>query len=869
MNNYHCLCIFIASKLSVKSNTISWWIIAILVLVIIALIALVAIILSANHKKVNGDSMSVTDQYASKLCEIYSRALTKYMDLNYNKYPAIGPFVPFLPLISIIVEAGNRKKDTDWLLNATVSEVLQDKEIMKIPIEDILKPITADQQLRLVFIEGEPGIGKSTLAKELVLRWVKQSDLLLNKHKIVVFIQLRFNNFHNATKVDDLFIDAKNIDMRKVKLEVKNAEGAGVLWILDGFDELPYHLRKQSVFIELIKGDVLPKSTVIVTGRPVASEPLLTFLENDSKHISLRGFDTNKTHEYAKRYFNGSEIVLEFYSYYSGNPMIENMLYNPMNCYIVCTILNDFIANSNKQYPRTMTELYNHYVRVLLKRHLIDAKLIDTYYKMPQYLIKESDFKNSELENVWTNFSLLSKIAYNGVMKQEYIFGNDLHNVTKLSMLNTIVSFFVFDPHESSSFIHTTLQEYFSAVYLVNNDLDLESTFNKLNVNPNLKVVLNFYVGMSRIINREVGHTTLTILKKDVSQTKESLVMSSMLLRCLYEHDSLLYNMSLPLMDYTYYYLHPNTFDSYIIGYLVATHNITFAIEFTDPTQYKALNKGLSQFHSTVKGKLKIEVNVFWHRDNQTTRILKEIINISSHIPIVFFNFEFDSSHSIHNVKNLLYHIISKFESLQTIIIENISFNSTILQYHLQKLNQLNELRFMINCSYENDLKLLKQITAPGRPLRKLIVQCDGAHTSINTNVLNLIKNQSSLKELKIVLYTYFDLGSTVWHKSNNSLKVYCLLNYMDYCIEQVEAIKSVHLTSFTIVINLSMNSIMKFASITIYSEPMNFKLASFLNAFRILMPGNKLPTTASAVKRCYKIQLNSFMYAYYMKLYI
>ena len=767
-----------------KSNTISRWIIAILVLVILALIALVAIILSANHKKVNGDSMSVTDQYASKLCEIYSRALTKYMDLNYNKYPAIGPFVPFLPLISIIVEAENREKDTDWLLSATVREVLQDKEIMKIPIEDILKPITADQQLRLVFIEGEPGIGKSTLAKELVLRWVKQSDLLLNKHKIVVFIQLRFNNFHNATKVDDLFIDAKNIDMRKVKLEVKNAEGAGVLWILDGFDELPYHLRKQSVFIELIKGDVLPKSTVIVTGRPVASEPLLTFLENDSKHISLRGFDTNKTREYAKRYFNDSEIVLEFYSYYSGNPMIENMLYNPMNCYIVCTILNGFIANSNKQYPRTMTELYNNYVRVLLKRHLIDAKLIDTYYKMPQYLIKESDFKNSGLENVWTNFSLLSEIAYNGVMKQEYIFGNDLHNVTKLSMLNTIVSFFVFDPHESSSFIHTTLQEYFSAVYLVNNDLDLESTFNKLNVNPNLKVVLNFYVGMSRIINREVGHTTLTILKKDVSQTKESLVMSSMLLRCLYEHDSLLYNMSLPLMDYTYYYLHPNTFDSYIIGYLVATHNITFAIEFTDPTQYKALNKGLSQFHSTVKGKLKIEVNVYWHRDNQTTCILKEIINISSHIPIVFFNFEFDSSHSIHNVKNLLYHIISKFESLQTIIIEDISFNSTILQYHLQKLNQLNELRFMINCSYENDLKLLKQITAPGRPLRKLIVQCDGAHTSINTNVLNLIKNQSSLKELKIVLYTYFDLGSTVWHKGNNSLKVYCLLNYMPDCIE-------------------------------------------------------------------------------------
>ena len=557
---------FIASKPSVQSNTISRWI---LILVSLALIALVVIIFYCLHSwsrsattitvqprestsvtvqprditrdktlqacdktsavtdqhtsqvyRCNDASTSVIDQYVSQLCDIYNNTLTKQMNLNFNKFPAAGPYVPFIPLISIIV-LGNRKKDADQLLSTTVEEVLQNEEIMKIPIEDILKPIPG-QRLRLVLIEGEPGIGKSTLAKELVLRCVNQSDQFLNEYIIVIFIQLRFETYHNVTSVDDLFIDTGEIEMKELISEVKKRKGAGVLWILDGFDELPYHLRnlkEQSVFIQLINGTILPKSTVIVTGRPVASEPLLRFLENDSKRISLRGFDSIKTLEYAKKYFKDSGIVSDFQSYYNGNSMIENMLYNPMNCYIVCTIFNDFIANGDKQYPRTMTELYNKYIHILLKRHLIDAKLVDIDYKMPQKLIQESHFKILELdlhvENIWNNFSLLSEVAYKGTIEQQYIFGSELHNVTKLSMMDTIVSFFVFDPDESSSFIHTTLQEYFAAVYLINNP-DVTSIFNSNNLrsNPNLKVVLTFYVGMLKMINREVGSETLAILKQ-------------------------------------------------------------------------------------------------------------------------------------------------------------------------------------------------------------------------------------------------------------------------------------------------------------------------------------------------------------------
>ena len=231
-------------------------------------------------------------------------------------------------------------------------------------------------------------------------------------YDIVFLIQLRFETYHNATSIEDLFVDLddQSINMKNLKLKIKKAKGAGILWILDGFDELPSHLKSNSVIMKLMKGDVLSKSTVIVTSRPVASDHLLHFLhEHNSKHISLRGFDSTKIEEYASKYFNHKNKASKFRSYYSGNLVIESMLYNPLHCFIVCTIFNDFLATNNEQYPKTMTSLYNHYVRILLKRHLIDAGLIsDINYEMPQHLMLETDFNDPLLRSVWKNFSLLA-----------------------------------------------------------------------------------------------------------------------------------------------------------------------------------------------------------------------------------------------------------------------------------------------------------------------------------------------------------------------------------------------------------------------------------------------------------------------------
>ena len=329
----------------------------------------------------------------------------------------------------------------------------------------------------------------------------------------------------------------------------------------------------------------------------------------------------------------------------------------------------------------------------------------------------------------------------------------------------------------------------------------------------------------------------------------------------------------------------PNNFDCYIIGYLVATHIITYTITFTEPNQYKALNKGL-QPHSTVKGNLKITVSS--GSEDAIPTILEEIINITNHVPITFNFNPRAQNRSIHDVKILLNQIISEFKSLQKLLINYVLLNSsTPLGHPLLNLTQLNELTLQINCSHKNDLELLKKLTTCNatcdKPLRKLTVKCYEYYNKLDFNILNLTKNQSSLEELRIVSFISHnieDLMATVWYKGNNSLKVSCEYLYQhptfEYMYNQVmrelnesdiSSAMEIQLTSFTTIIKFYNHNIdfekqsNVYLNITIYSEPVNSELRSFLNVFKKSLLSVELVPTDTTVRRCHKIQLNSFIY--------
>uniref|UniRef100_A0A1X7UHT1 NACHT domain-containing protein n=1 Tax=Amphimedon queenslandica TaxID=400682 RepID=A0A1X7UHT1_AMPQE len=894
-----------------QNFTILWWII-LPVSVVVAIISIIVILMHASS------STTAIDEYAFELRDEYNENLTRFRDPDENKFPAAGPsfhdYVPFIPLKLIKVER-HSTENAEFFKKASVEQILEKFE--SIEIHHILKPLK-DKQLRFVLIEGEPGIGKSTLAKELTLRWVRQTDEYLNNFKVVIFIALRHETYQKAKTFEDLLIDVEDINMTEIALSIKKTKGAGVLWVLDGFDELPHQLRSNStsIFIKLIKGDILRKSTKIVITRHAASFPLYTYLEHNSKSLYIVGFSPNETRKYATKYFESNKTLAdEFQSYYNRNTMVESMLYNPMNCFIMCTVFNDFIRTDNKKYPRTMTEIYNHYVCILLKRHLIDKKVIEIRYKMPRHLICKMDFSISELaqSSTWNQFYFLSEIAYNGSMRQEYIFKNEFHNLSMitLGMMDTNIGFAGFDEDEFSSFIHTTLQEYFAAIYLVNNP-DFMFTIEDLKQNSNLEVVLTFYVGLLKLLERKVDNETMNIIlnhdddilnyiekvskhhneiDSHITEIKNHLIngmackdaesditpyiqLTSLMLRCMYEQDSLLQNRGYILKKYllshyiqrsksksTQVYLHIKDFDYFICGYIVATHNITLQFEPFSSSEIIAFKKGL-QSHPSVNGKIKIRIY-----NTSIEGMITELLTI----PIdMVTGLQLATNDNVSACQ-----IISKFSSLQEItfpFFNNLHCNSVISKHPLLKLKKLKKLIVRIEKASKNAFELLKQFTARGQPLKRLHICVVGAE---NIQILNLIEMQFSLEVLRIEVsvlslnprswglafnFQYLKELNVklkfIWCKSNNSLKV----NDNELLAEYI-GVSKIQLNSYTSFIHYRD----RIVAATIYSssEPVTSDLSDFIKYFRSYRSFLKTKRlTAKDLNRNLKTRINKFIYA-------
>ena len=96
---------------------------------------------------------------------------------------------------------------------------------------------------------------------------------------------------------------------------VEQEAGKGVLFVLDGFDELPANKTVASSFwMKLIKGKILPLSTVMVTSQPYAIRTLMELKQSAqiSQHIEVVGFSRKNISEYISKAFTKTTKEKEF-----------------------------------------------------------------------------------------------------------------------------------------------------------------------------------------------------------------------------------------------------------------------------------------------------------------------------------------------------------------------------------------------------------------------------------------------------------------------------------------------------------------------------------------------------------------------------
>ena len=231
------------------------------------------------------------------------------------------------------------------------------------------------KRARCIIVEGIPGIGKSTFSWHLGVCWAQRE--ILHDYHLVVLLRLRDTKVQHAKEVSDLFYHHDQTTREAVVQWITSCEGDGVMIIFDGYDELSPDLQTSSIFADIIKGEVLPKMTVLVSSRPSANQNLHQLCQDQKcQYIEVIGFGKEEIQEYVDGALgHNKELRGDLMSYLQDYPHIHGLMYCPLNCAIIVQIFRDQMKKRS-QPPQTLTEVYQVLIKTLLKRY--EHKLVET-----------------------------------------------------------------------------------------------------------------------------------------------------------------------------------------------------------------------------------------------------------------------------------------------------------------------------------------------------------------------------------------------------------------------------------------------------------------------------------------------------------
>ena len=188
----------------------------------------------------------------------------------------------------------------------------------------------------MVLIDGTPGSGKSTLTVHICQQWGRGE--IFNGFTVVILVQLRDPKVQSAQSITNLLPCEDHAMAERAATEIMALKGSRVLWILDGWDELPSHVQNDSIISTLIKPRLhqensLSKTAVIVTYRPISSDDLCPLV---SSRIEVLGFTADEQRQFFTECLsNDIKAVDTLMEILSGNPAMEGSYYLPLNASIV------------------------------------------------------------------------------------------------------------------------------------------------------------------------------------------------------------------------------------------------------------------------------------------------------------------------------------------------------------------------------------------------------------------------------------------------------------------------------------------------------------------------------------------------------
>ena len=201
------------------------------------------------------------------------------------------------------------------------------------------------------------GIGKTTMAHELCSRWAKDG-FLAEDFDAVILIPLRSLQYRSLKDMIETQIGEENYQL------LEKSAGRRCLIILEGLDEVSSDHRQNDPFlISLVREcNKLQEARVIITSRPHACEDI-----DANRRIEVVGFGKDEIREFAEHSFpNDIQSSVDFLRQLNDYPQLHSLCYIPLNLVILLDVYNC----SKKKLPSTLTELYQVFIVMTMKRQI-------------------------------------------------------------------------------------------------------------------------------------------------------------------------------------------------------------------------------------------------------------------------------------------------------------------------------------------------------------------------------------------------------------------------------------------------------------------------------------------------------------------
>ena len=692
-----------------------------------------------------------------------------------DKFPYL-PNKKFITLAIIEKEGINRATAdgfTKGTLHGHADEIAKQKTPIK--LEAVLEPPDGKRHLKCVFVEGAPGIGKSTFALELCRRQKEIESM--KKYSLVILLRLREKEIQNIQSIGMVFESICQHDKRLQQClseEVTTSGGEKVLFILDGFDELPKDLRKDSFFAKLIRGQYLPACTVLVTSRPSASADLLQCIR-DYKHVEVVGFTKDKIEDYAKSMLNDQpEMLQDFLKYISDNPPIRGMMYIPLNSAIVLEIYKMNWRTPGKHIPQTMTELYTELCRILLMKGLEERS-------DPQADQVSGDTALDNLpQHIKDQILSLGKLAFDGALKQEITFTKLPEGCDDLGFMNVSTGLF-FGRKSYYSFLHLTVQEFLAAYYfsqLLPNEQKSKficnSGFNLLNEEESvskwahLDIMWTFVAGLNGFKN--IGWN---LVHKANSTRRPSYYSNLFTIHCLYElqkKDEIkaicdnLFHEKIPEIDVR------TPLDCYLAGYCIAVSGTAWNVNCSDGNGDEAIEMLSLGVKSVTDSEIYGSVDYLNLSYSDCT---KKVIGHLNNLVVPFngldlYHNELDNS-AFDELSKLVPHTLISLKALT--LCYNPGGDGAMVKL-LPKLTQLRSLKISAITLGLHDVQALSKLLKSTKCLEELAIGDPFMTEECVSLMVKVLLSPSSLEEVTIrsVEWTTGNIGNFKLLESNKNI---------------------------------------------------------------------------------------------------